>query len=135
MRKEEFFDALDKGLFNLTALAKMIGITNPTMYSKATSKKFKQWEIDKLIDAGLIVPDNLLKDWGDYVRDEFMSNKTTELSDDTIYNLEFDKLENRRTTTMKQKYLIINDKKNKKFKIQEFAELNKEKLSLLCEEG
>lgn len=91
MRKEEFFDALDKGLFNLTALAKMIGITNPTMYSKATSKKFKQWEIDKLIDAGLIVPDNLLKDWGDYVREEFISNKTTELTDDTVYNLEFDK--------------------------------------------
>ena len=36
---------------------------------------------------------------------------------------------------MKQKYLIINDKENKKFKIQEFAELNKEKLSLLCEEA
>ena len=36
---------------------------------------------------------------------------------------------------MKQKYLIINDKKNKKFKIQEFAELNKEMLSLLCEEA
>ena len=35
---------------------------------------------------------------------------------------------------MKQKYLIINDKKNKQFKIQEFAELNKEMLSLLCEE-
>ena len=37
--------------------------------------------------------------------------------------------------TMKQKYLIINDKKNKQFKIQEFAELNKETLSLLCEEA
>jgi hypothetical protein len=37
--------------------------------------------------------------------------------------------------TMKQKYLIINDKKNKQFKIQEFAELNKEMLSLLCEEA
>jgi len=36
---------------------------------------------------------------------------------------------------MKQKYLIINDKENKQFKIQEFAELNKEKLSLLCEEA
>ena len=36
---------------------------------------------------------------------------------------------------MKQKYLIINDKENKKFKIQEFAELSKETLSLLCEEG
>jgi hypothetical protein len=36
---------------------------------------------------------------------------------------------------MKQKYLIINDKKNKQFKIQEFAELNKEMLSLLCEEA
>ena len=36
---------------------------------------------------------------------------------------------------MKQKYLIINDKENKKFKIQEFAELNKQKLSLLCEEA
>ena len=36
---------------------------------------------------------------------------------------------------MKQKYLIINDKKNKQFKIQEFAELNKERLSLLCEEA
>ena len=35
---------------------------------------------------------------------------------------------------MKQKYLIINDKKNNQFKIQEFAELNKETLSLLCEE-
>ena len=35
---------------------------------------------------------------------------------------------------MKQKYLILNDKKNKQFKIQEFAELNKEMLSLLCEE-
>ena len=35
---------------------------------------------------------------------------------------------------MKQKYLIINDKKNKQIKIQEFAELNKEMLSLLCEE-
>ena len=36
---------------------------------------------------------------------------------------------------MKQKYLIINDKENKQFKIQEFAELNKQKLSLLCEEA
>ena len=36
---------------------------------------------------------------------------------------------------MKQKYLILNDKENKQFKIQEFAELNKEMLSLLCEEA
>ena len=36
---------------------------------------------------------------------------------------------------MKQKYLIINDKENKQYKIQEFAELNKETLSLLCEEA
>ena len=36
---------------------------------------------------------------------------------------------------MKQKYLIINDQKNKQIKIQEFAELNKEMLSLLCEEA
>lgn len=36
---------------------------------------------------------------------------------------------------MRQKYLIINDKENKQFKIQEFAELNKEDLSLLCEEA
>ena len=36
---------------------------------------------------------------------------------------------------MKQKYLIINDKKDKQFKIQEFAELDKEMLSLLCEEA
>ena len=36
---------------------------------------------------------------------------------------------------MKQKYLIINDRENKQFKIQEFAELNKERLSLLCEEA
>ncbi len=91
MTKEEFFEALDKGLFNLTALAKLIGITNPTMYSKANSKKFKQWELDKLIDAGIIVPENVLKEWGDYVRKEFITNKTTDLTDDTIYDLEFDK--------------------------------------------
>ena len=36
---------------------------------------------------------------------------------------------------MKQKYLILNDKKNKQSKIQEFAELNKQMLSLLCEEA
>ena len=36
---------------------------------------------------------------------------------------------------MKQKYLILNDKTNKQIKIQEFAELNKEMLSLLCEEA
>ena len=36
---------------------------------------------------------------------------------------------------MKQKYLIINDKSNKQIKIQEYAELNKEMLSLLCEEA
>ena len=36
---------------------------------------------------------------------------------------------------MKQKYLILNDKENKQIKIQEFAELNKETLSLLCEEA
>jgi hypothetical protein len=35
---------------------------------------------------------------------------------------------------MKQKYLILKDNENKKFKIQEFAELDKEALSLLCEE-
>ena len=35
---------------------------------------------------------------------------------------------------MKQKYLILKDKENKQFKIQEFAELDKEALSLLCEE-
>jgi hypothetical protein len=91
MTKEEFFEALDKGLFNLTALAKLIGITNPTMYSKANSKKFKQWELDKLIDAGIIVPENVLKEWGDFVRREFITNKTTDLTDDTIYDLEFDK--------------------------------------------
>jgi hypothetical protein len=38
-------------------------------------------------------------------------------------------------TTMKQKYLILNDPANKLIKIQEFAELNKEMLSLLCEEA
>jgi len=91
MTQEEFFEALDKGLFNLTALAKLIGITNPTMYSKANSKKFKQWELDKLIDAGIIVPENVLKEWGDFVRREFITNKTTDLTDDTIYDLEFDK--------------------------------------------
>ena len=36
---------------------------------------------------------------------------------------------------MKQKYLIINDKINEQIKIQEYAELNKEVLSLLCEEA
>jgi hypothetical protein len=36
---------------------------------------------------------------------------------------------------MKQKYLILNEKKNNQFKIQEFAELDKEMLSLLCEEA
>ena len=36
---------------------------------------------------------------------------------------------------MKQKYLIINDKEKKQIKIQEYAELNKEMLSLLCEEA
>ena len=36
---------------------------------------------------------------------------------------------------MKQKYLILNDKENKQIKIQEFAELNKEELSLLCQEA
>ena len=35
---------------------------------------------------------------------------------------------------MKQKYLILKDKEKKQIKIQEFAELNKEMLSLLCEE-
>jgi hypothetical protein len=35
---------------------------------------------------------------------------------------------------MKQKYLILNDPDNRLIKIQEFAELNKEMLSLLCEE-
>ena len=40
-----------------------------------------------------------------------------------------------RTIAMKQKYLILNDKENKQIKIQEFAELNKEMLSLLCEEA
>ena len=36
---------------------------------------------------------------------------------------------------MKQKYLVINDKENKQIKILEYAELNKEMLSLLCEES
>ena len=36
---------------------------------------------------------------------------------------------------MKQKYLIINDREKKQIKIQEYAELNKEMLSLLCEEA
>ena len=36
---------------------------------------------------------------------------------------------------MKQKYLIIKDKANNQIKIQEYAELNKEMLSLLCEES
>ena len=36
---------------------------------------------------------------------------------------------------MKQKYLIIKDKETKQIKIQEYAELNKEMLSLLCEEA
>ena len=36
---------------------------------------------------------------------------------------------------MKQKYLILNDPQNKVIKIQEFAELSKERLSLLCEEA
>jgi len=36
---------------------------------------------------------------------------------------------------MKQKYLIINDRDHRQIKIQEFAELNKQMLSLLCEES
>jgi len=42
---------------------------------------------------------------------------------------------NKGVTAMKQKYLILNDKKQKQIKIQEYAELNKEQLSLLCEEA
>jgi len=41
----------------------------------------------------------------------------------------------KRIIAMKQKYLILNDKENKQIKIQEFAELNKEMMSLLCEEA
>ena len=37
-------------------------------------------------------------------------------------------------TEMKQKYTIIKDRKNKQLIIREFAELDKEILSLLCEE-
>jgi hypothetical protein len=36
---------------------------------------------------------------------------------------------------MKQKYLILKDNENKQMKIQEFAELEKDSLSLLCEEA
>lgn len=36
---------------------------------------------------------------------------------------------------MKQKYLIVKETNNKLIKIQEFAELDKDKLSLLCEEA
>ena len=36
---------------------------------------------------------------------------------------------------MKQKYIILKEKDNKLIKIQEFAELDKDKLSLLCEEA
>jgi hypothetical protein len=36
---------------------------------------------------------------------------------------------------MKQKYLILKDTENKQIKIQEFAELEKDSLSLLCEEA
>ena len=36
---------------------------------------------------------------------------------------------------MKQKYNILKEKDNKLIKIQEFAELDKDKLSLLCEEA
>jgi hypothetical protein len=44
-------------------------------------------------------------------------------------------LKERGIIAMKQKYLIINDKKNTQIKIQEYAELHKETLSLLCEEA
>jgi len=44
-------------------------------------------------------------------------------------------LEKKGTIPMKQKYLIINDKANTQIKVQEYAELNKETLSLLCEEA
>lgn len=36
---------------------------------------------------------------------------------------------------MKQKYIILKDTENKQMKIQEFAELEKDSLSLLCEEA
>ena len=42
---------------------------------------------------------------------------------------------NKGILAMKQKYLIIKDKEKKQIKIQEYAELNKEMLSLLCEEA
>jgi hypothetical protein len=42
---------------------------------------------------------------------------------------------NKGIRAMKQKYLILNDKEKKQIKIQEYAELNKEMLSLLCEEA
>ena len=43
--------------------------------------------------------------------------------------------QNKGIIAMKQKYLIINDRDKKQIKIQEYAELNKEMLSLLCEEA
>jgi len=42
---------------------------------------------------------------------------------------------NKGIIAMKQKYLIIKDREKKQIKIQEYAELNKEMLSLLCEEA
>jgi hypothetical protein len=95
MTKEQFEKAIDKGLINLSALAKELGITNPTMYSKAKSKNFKQIEEDKLVQLGFLNPNNLMKEWGDKVREEFMTAKKYDVPsmflDDTIYDLEFEK--------------------------------------------
>ena len=95
MTEEQFHKALDKGLINLSALAKELGITNPTIYSKAQTKKFKSIEQDKLVDLGFLNPNNLMKEWGDKVREEFMVAKSHNVPslflDDVIYDLEFEK--------------------------------------------
>jgi len=94
MTKEQFEKALDKGLINLSALAKELSVTNPTIYAKAKSKKFKQIEEDKLVQLGFLNPNNLMKEWGDKVREEFLTAQmyktTSTFADDVVYEIEFE---------------------------------------------
>lgn len=80
---------MNAGLVNMTNLAEILDLSQPTLRNRRKTKSFTREEVLKLIEAGIVTLDNNLAfEWGkkviEYVNDH------VDMKNETTYDIMFD---------------------------------------------
>lgn len=89
MTLDNFYTQMNAGLVNMTNLAEILNLSQPTLRNRRKTKSFTREEVLKLIEAGIVTMDNNLAfEWGkkviEYVNDH------VDMNNETTYDIMFD---------------------------------------------